>query len=550
LEVDFMGRGSLGWPLILALAGPAALWAVLFAALPPSCQDFPLNDDWAYSKGAFAFATGEGIHYYRQGSMPLLGQWLWAYPFVKLLGESHAALRLSTILLGCLGLAAFYDLLRRDASLAPPQAAFGAATLAVNPLYFLLCGTFMSDVPAFALSLMALALYGRALTGGGLTWLAAAAVVATLAAVTRQNTVTVGVAVGVLVWRNRGLRWHPAWILAVLAPLAAGLITNSWFSARPDAVPLGPRIPALGQTGLRAFVLAHYLGLAALPVLALRPTVGSPKVFLAALAVMLGGAAWCLVFGEDIFPWHAYHGGLFPYIENLVTPWGTLESGNYVVGQRPLMMGRATQAVVTAAGCLGAALLLGRLAARLRAGPSLGLLGAFTAAHLLLLLVSPTLYDRYLIVLMPGAFALALSGEEARSCWPGGLAVLGVFAVISLGLMHDWLSWNAARWELGRRAVARGIAVEDIEGGLEWDSWHAPVSVAPDPEATQPPPRGLMLLFNRRRFPHLTGRYALAFSRPPDTVQLDAQTYRLWLVPRERQFLLVEEVKARNGPAE
>src|SRR5207248_358482 len=140
-------------------------WIVIFADLPPHRQEFPLNDDWAYSRGVFGLARGEGIHYWGQPSMPQLGQWLWALPFVWLLGESHVGLRLSTLLLSGLGVLAFYELLRGEAGLPRPRAAFTAAALAVNPLWFVLSGTFMTDVPALALSLIALALYARALRG-------------------------------------------------------------------------------------------------------------------------------------------------------------------------------------------------------------------------------------------------------------------------------------------------------------------------------------------------------------------------------------------------
>jgi len=80
------------WPLALCLAVWGVLWVLLFIILPPGRQEFPLNDDWAFSKGVFEFARGEGLHYQGWASMPLLGQWLWAFPFVRLLGESHVAL--------------------------------------------------------------------------------------------------------------------------------------------------------------------------------------------------------------------------------------------------------------------------------------------------------------------------------------------------------------------------------------------------------------------------------------------------------------------------
>jgi hypothetical protein len=48
----------------------AVAWAVLCAAFPPIDQDFPLNDDWAFARGAFAFMEGKGIHYHNWASMP------------------------------------------------------------------------------------------------------------------------------------------------------------------------------------------------------------------------------------------------------------------------------------------------------------------------------------------------------------------------------------------------------------------------------------------------------------------------------------------------
>ena len=134
---------------LAALAAVTVAWAVLFMVIPPGRQDFPLNDDWAFAKGAFAFAEGEGIHYQRWASMPQLGQWLWAWPLVEIFGESHAALRFSTVVLSLLSVLAFFDLLGQ-AGLSPARAAFVAACFGLNPLYFLLSGTFLTDVPSLA----------------------------------------------------------------------------------------------------------------------------------------------------------------------------------------------------------------------------------------------------------------------------------------------------------------------------------------------------------------------------------------------------------------
>jgi hypothetical protein len=109
--------------------------------------------------------------------------------------------------------------------------------------------------------------------------------------------------------------------------------------------------------------------------------------------------------------------------------------------------------------------------------------------------------------------------------------------------MHDWLAWNVARWDLGRRAIARGIAATDIEGGFEWDGWHASrVFLLPDePPATRSllQDRGSMLLFRHLLFPELTGRYAISFSEIPGTMTVDSEPYRLWLAPGPRRLWLL-----------
>src|SRR5262249_18802398 len=149
------------WPMWLPIAASAASWGLIFWLFPPNDQDFPLHDDWAFAKSAFAFAAGQGIHYYDWSSMPQLGQWIWAWPFIKLFGPSFVSLRVSTIVLSWFGLIALYDILRREGSL-PWLASFVTATVAFNPVFFALQGSFMTDVPALSFVLIALAFFGHA----------------------------------------------------------------------------------------------------------------------------------------------------------------------------------------------------------------------------------------------------------------------------------------------------------------------------------------------------------------------------------------------------
>jgi hypothetical protein len=115
-----------------------------------------------------------------------------------------------------------------------------------------------------------------------------------------------------------------------------------------------------------------------------------------------------------------------------------------------------------------------------------------------------------------------------------GVALLGL---ASLGLMHDWLAWNAARWELGRRAVASHIDPLDIEGGFEWDGWYAAAQPARERPAHAQWP---VLPFTQGWFPAVSGHYALSFSPLPAARTVDTEPYSLWLQPGRRRFYLLE----------
>jgi hypothetical protein len=530
-------------PVVLALLVSALAWGVLFVCFPPNQQDFPLNDDWAFARGALMFARGEGIHYSNWASMPQLGQWLWACPFLWLLGPSFFALRLSTIVLSWLGLWAFYDLLRQE-GWTSGRAALTAAVLAFHPLFFLLQGTFMTDVPALSLSLIALALYGQALRRERTAWLTAACLTAALAAISRQNTVTVPLVAAVLLWRVPSLRLRPLWWLGILLPVAAGMATHFWFQQRTDIRAMKPDLLAPAPLLQLPFVMLHFAGLAALPLLLLAPRIESWERFAWALAVMLAFAGYWYLYGV-----YLPYGGLFPYTDNMLTPHGAfagprLSGGLLVVGERSVVIGIAGRVALTLLGCVAGAMLVMRGLYNWHPVKKFSPLLLFTLLQLPFLLIIPGIYDRYLLFFLPGALFLAAPPREEASEPVQGWRLLSSFAalllvgMVSLALMHDWLAWNAARWQLGRRALQqRHINPRHIEGGVEWDGWYTAVAEKPERPS---PLRWPVLPFTREWFPSITGRYCLSFSPLKGARRVDAQPYTLWLYPRPCQFYLLE----------
>jgi hypothetical protein len=510
----------------------AAAWCAVLSAFHLADLDFAVWDDWAFAKGALAFIAGEGIHYQGAASMPQLGQWLWAWPFVKTLGPSFVTLRLSTITLALLALAAYFDLLRRHGA-RPVAAVVPMIFLGLNPLFFWLTGTFMTDVPALAFSLLALAAYDRALTSGHIAWLGPATAFGLLAAVTRQNAMAVPLAVALLAVSRPPRRWRLAWCLAIAAPVAACLIASWVLSRRPDAIPLSPQFPTIRFALLTIFISTQFLGLSVLPLAVAVPVRSWRRVF-AAGALLAATAAYLFIYHD-----HA----CFPYLGPL------LPDGWKVVGANgPLLIGPRLGIALTAAGCIGAALFVCQLL-DFRYVPSTGrawkpnqLLILFTVTQWLMLFTAPRLYDRYFVVLLPGCLAIAGSmlpfGKRSLCLRLAPTAV--ILGGISIATTHDWFSWNAAGWALGRRAIAEGIPASDIEGGMEWDGWHSPtpaVRMSKETYDDSLPRRGLGLRFTQHSFPHLTGRFALSISPLHGAKVIGAQSYQRWLPPAFHFFL-------------
>jgi hypothetical protein len=266
----------------------------------------------------------------------------------------------------------------------------------------------------------------------------------------------------------------------------------------------------------------------------------------------------------------------------MLTPWGAFAGSKFtgflVVGERPALVSKVLRGIISLTGCVAGAALLTRIFQRWHSGDLIGPLALFAlfqipfllivpdgyehyaregrepSAPVLFIFIAAEVYDRYLLFLLPGALSLAACGakagtaqEEPRQHLLPALVALGAVGLVSVGLMHDWLAWNSARWELGRRAVARQIEPLDIEGGFEWDGWHAPVGENP------PPPGPLswpVLPFTREWFPLVTGRYALSFSKLEGARTIDSEPYDLWLRPGRFQFFLCELPPLQNDVAE
>jgi 4-amino-4-deoxy-L-arabinose transferase-like glycosyltransferase len=114
--------------------------------LANSGGDFPLNDDWVYGLVVRNILKTGHFQFISPASSNLISQAYWGALFCIPSGFSFIALRLSTLVIGGLGVASLYDV-TREVDSSKTTAALASLLLIFNPMYFGLAHTFMTDVP-------------------------------------------------------------------------------------------------------------------------------------------------------------------------------------------------------------------------------------------------------------------------------------------------------------------------------------------------------------------------------------------------------------------
>jgi 4-amino-4-deoxy-L-arabinose transferase-like glycosyltransferase len=492
-------------PLVLL----SVLWIVMSALVNP-IGDFPLDDDWVYGFGVRSIVES-GRFELPNSVANLFAQAYWGALFCLPFGFSFTALRFSTLTLGGVGIIAFYLLLREiggDRWIA----LLGGFTLAVNPIYFGLANTFMTDVPFLALTIAALWLFVRGMRREHLVSLLAGILIALLAVLVRQFALILLFAFGIAYVMNKGMTWEALVFAFVPLLLGSGLhfFYQHWmimtgrtpyFGLSSVSYLIPTRPLAFAKYSLRHVIFAlPYLGFFVAPFLASIAPSGSHVIdrnrrllFYSLIMVMTA------ILSAALYKFYIP----IPEIGHILTPAGlgprTLRD-TFLLGQNlpvtPAAMSTFWFCSI-ALGILGGAGVLFYLAeATLRVVKGFwrsewrretwleALILAFVCAYATLLVLFgfglyTSLFDRYLLVFVPAILLLVLiSDVRTRSIslrsWRGALSLglVLIYAAISMAGTHDYLAWNRSRWLAISVLIDAGVSPHHIDGGYEFNGWY------------------------------------------------------------------------------
>ncbi len=509
---------------VVTLAAIALTWPI---------AESGVNDDWSYTKTALDLAQ-TGHFQYNGWAAAMLGvQACWGALFIKLLGFSFLAVRLSTAPLAA-GCAILAYALHRRAGLPPRLALFGALTLALSPVFIPNAASFMTEIPGLFLFLASLCGYVRVagvLDQRGTSesalapaparfwkWLVLALTAGLCAGTIRQVYWLVPMLAPLCLclraWaRRRAEGVALPLVLSSIVAFVGALACSMWFSAQPYAihenVAQGLRSAVSWQSPVTlmqfAIRIVFTLGAMALPIVIAIPglfprwlaAARQPRTFLLHALLLTLVVQLVAVFTLGIrwrFPWLGNMFGKIPFLTGMApTPEYTIPLA------LPYAFWHWFSLFVSGLAC-GILVMIGmtRYHRRQRTGAPfasirdlavwlngvpvpLALLALFAAAYIPILLLKAVVpdsfgvFDRYLMPVLPcvtlGLLTLYYR-ESKRDYLPNpAWLVLVLFAFYGIAGAHDYFAQLRARLAITAQLEGRGIPRTRIMGGFEYDSW-------------------------------------------------------------------------------
>lgn len=465
----------------LAGLGLIAVGIPLWMSAAAGGIGFPSNDDWVYMRGALSL--------FRNGAIDMpghtaatFGQLLLVQPLLWLTGGAMWVFTAFGLAMGLIAAISTYLLARRFVGAG--SAVFAVAVLLAFPGLARQMATFMTDLPASALSTLCLLLGVRWLQGaGGRLTLFASVAVGLLAFSIREFVIAAPVGILVAAWaRNRADERRL--VAAASAAFALGIVAIVLIaSSLPDR-----GAPSTFGLSLSAYSAPAFMTVAAalLPIVVL--TVGRRIRDLEASHVLAGiglVAIGMVVVPDGPFvgyiwaPTGAVSDALLSGSRGQVIPprvWVLSEQlaliASVLLFALILRWGsRRLAPVASPSGVAGTAIEV----ARSREGALVLFVLAYGAGLAVFGSFFP-LYDRYLYPLIAPAAILLLRpfGTQVRQLRSHALshAAFAWLALSAILIAANSFAYDATRYRAGETAVRLGYAIETIDVGPEWVEFH------------------------------------------------------------------------------
>jgi hypothetical protein len=439
-----------------------------------------LDDDWAYARGVKNLLDTGKLELSDWCAATSVFPTYWGGFFSLLFGFSFSILRISTLILSLIGAIAFY-LLLKEFGLKENRCILGTLCLVLNPIYFFLSYTFMTDVPYISLMLLSALFYLKGIRRDNNLWLFMGSILATCSFLTRQLGIFIPVALLVYLIISKKFTRKGAFAIAVI-PLLCLVLYGIWFTFLGGATwvqlndAIGLSLKFLFRFKFfwiellrRLFATVAYLGLFVLPLLigyfhallwpGLKKVMGGKIIILIWTMLVIAGVVLNLLFGSN--PIMPYFCGVF------------LEDWDQVL---PIQIFFTICASVAAI-LLGSVLTIQarELFIDRRVKSPLFFLLLLCLLQLGTSLFYYTFFDEYLLVFLPFVvlFIFKILDHNLNLAFRPSMVIIplilmGTYAMIFTQEFHNFKQMT---WSEGYRLVAQKVPLRDIDIEFEWNGW-------------------------------------------------------------------------------
>jgi len=480
------------------------LWLLLFIIVNP-IGEFPLNDDWAFSKNVYYLVEQGILKFSDWPAMTLIVQTLIGALFCSIFGFSFTVLRFSTIFMGFLGLVFTY-LLISELTKNKKMATIATLLVAINPLFFSLSATFMTDVYFYTFNVLSFFFFFKYVKNNQTKLLIIATLLSIAATLIRQIGVLIPLSFALSYLYRKEINFKTIAIagLPFILTLISLLLYNTWFDLTQEARPkygtfveiinkFENILALLKNTYLRIGYILNYVGFFVFPLLIINIK-----------------KRWCVLNLKNRIK-SLIITSLF--ILPIFRMWNDIPTGNVInnfcLGPKCLrdyyllwqnnysFIPDLTWTIINIIALIGAFLLVFTITTsllntkkilnntHLNAVRRIQLMSIlFFFLYSILLFMSNYYFDRYILSFLPLIFIVILPIQNYKinkyfvAFSIAFILTLGSFSVLAT---HDYLSWNRARWEaLNDLTKKDKIYPHFIDGGFEFNGWYLSETVPED----------------------------------------------------------------------
>lgn len=475
---------------------PAELWILLIwlltVLLVNPLGEFPVNDDWAYSKNVWHLVENGELYFSDWPGMTLFSQTLIGAGFTTIFGFSFSALRILTLIMGIASILLVFRFLL-NTGIRKRQAFFTSVVLMFSPLFLALSFTFMTEIYFYFFTLLALLFYYQYLSGGRGFSILLCSFFILVAMLIRQTALIIPLAILLveILRPQLNLKRILFSTIPLLITLSGYLVFVQWLDfsgnmsgnfGRAGELFMNLRNNKPDYFISKAGTLLMYPGLFLLPLTFrylsdIRLPGSWPVWMLWILVLALLALFLAMGFSDFPVPNVFYNLGIGPRLLR-DSYWGNNIS--------PVLSPALWTCIrILAAGgalLLGVVLLGGLQGIKFRQGwmenPRNAVkifLAVILGGILFYIELNRFFFDRYTMVVILLAALLLTSLPVSRPGRIGRIASLLVFALIalfSIAAVRDFMEWSRTRWKaLDYLVDEKGVNRRMIDGGLEFNGW-------------------------------------------------------------------------------